>query len=265
MADLDRQTILKKLGPAGLLGIAWTVMPAVLGVLLLANLGTLSDWLRADMATGLTLYIVIFVVSAGIGLLPTYAQALLGGWVFGAWLGFSAALAGFTGAAVLGYGIARTVSRDRVEDVIERDIRARAIRDALVGRGFWRTLFIVTLLRVPPNSPFALTNLVMASTGVGKRAYVLGTSIGMAPRTFIAALVAAQAAATGSRDLQELARNAGWTVMIGGLIVMIIVLAIIGVIANHALERVGISLRGPRQPDTSAPGNSTDPPDSTDA
>jgi uncharacterized membrane protein YdjX (TVP38/TMEM64 family) len=264
MTDLDRQTMLRKLGPAGLLGIVWTVMPAVFGVLLLANLGTLSDWLRADLTIGLAVYVCIFVLSAGFGLLPTYAQALLGGWVFGTWLGFSAALAGFTGAAVLGYVIARTVSRDRIEDVIERDLRARAIRDALVGRGFWRTLLIVSLLRVPPNSPFALTNLVMASTGVGKRAYVLGTSIGMAPRTFIAALIAAQAAATGSRDLQELARSAGWTVMIGGLVVMIIVLAIIGVIANHALERVGVSLRGPRRPDTPAPDGNSDSPDSTD-
>ena len=81
--------------------------------------------------------------AAGLGFLPTYAQSILGGWVFGVALGLPAALVGFTGEAWLGYEIARRVSKDRVEELIERNPKARVIRDALVGRGPWRTLLVV--------------------------------------------------------------------------------------------------------------------------
>ena len=228
--------------PTALLALVWTAAPAICGILLLANLGILSDWLQIDPTIGLAAYVIIFIITAGLGFLPTYAQALLGGWVFGMWIGTPAALAGFTGAAVLGYAIAHYVSRDQVRNLISEDVRAQAIRDSLVGRGFWPTLGIVSLLRLPPNSPFALTNLVMASTGVKMMPYVLGTAIGMAPRTAVATVVAAMGAATGSRDLQELAQERGLMVVGAGLVVMVIVLAIIGTIANRALERVNSNL-----------------------
>ena len=71
------------------------------------------------------------------------------------WPRAAAALVGFTGGGLLGYQVARRVSKDRVEELIEGNPKARAIRDALRRRGPWRTLLVVTLLRLPPNSPFA--------------------------------------------------------------------------------------------------------------
>jgi MFS family permease len=38
-------------------------------------------------------------------------------------------------------------------------------------------VLIVTLVRLPPNSPFAITNLVLASAGVPRPVYLLGTAI----------------------------------------------------------------------------------------
>lgn len=243
-----RRELLRRAGPAGLLGIVWTAAPAICGILLLWYIAPLSELLQARPALGLTAYVAIFIISAGLGFLPTYAQALLGGWVFGVWIGTPAALAGFTGAAMLGYFIARLVSRDRIESLIEDNDRARAVRQAMVGRGFWPTLGVVTLLRLPPNSPFALTNLAMASAGVRKIPYVLGTAIGMAPRTTVATAFAHMGAATGSKDLQTLARESGWPVVVGGLVVMVIVLMILGAIANRAIERVNAGLP-PVEPD----------------
>ena len=40
------------------------------------------------------------------------------------------------------------------------------VRRALVDARPARTVFLVALLRFPPNSPFAFTNLVLAATGV---------------------------------------------------------------------------------------------------
>ena len=112
-------------------------------------------------------------------------MAILGGWVFGFAGGFPAALAGFTLAAAIGFGIARIVARDSIERMIAGNARARVVHGALLGRGASRSFGLVTLLRVPPSSPFSLTNLAMAGTGVRLVPFLAGTALGMAPRTVV--------------------------------------------------------------------------------
>jgi uncharacterized membrane protein YdjX (TVP38/TMEM64 family) len=231
-------SLARALGPTGLLGVAWTAAPAVCGTLLLASLGPVSEWLLYHRPLGLAVFTIVFVLGAGLGLLPTYAQSILGGWVFGVPLGLPAALVGFTGGGLLGYQVARRVSKDRVEELIERNPRACAIRDALVGRGPWRTLLVVALLRLPPNSPFALTNLVMATTGVPLPAFVAGTLLGMLPRTAVAVALAAAAAATGAEDIQTFVRHRGPWLLAAGVVGGMAVLGVVGAIARRALRHV---------------------------
>lgn len=225
--------VFRRLGPAGWLAIAWAALPALGGFLLLANIGSISDWLVGHKEIGLVLYILIFIMSAGFGLLPTYAQALLGGWAFGIAVGFPAALAGFVGAAMVGYFFARLASEDRAERLIAENAKARAVRDALIGHGFWKTLGIVTLLRIPPNSPFALTNLAMASTGVSKRAFVIGTAVGMAPRTFIAVWLATQV-----QELTDESVPKPMWLKITGIVSVVVVFAVLYVIGDRAVKKV---------------------------
>jgi uncharacterized membrane protein YdjX (TVP38/TMEM64 family) len=232
------RSLARTLGPPGLLGLAWAAAPAVCGTLLLASLGPLSQWLLYHRPIGLGVFTALFVLGAGLGFLPTYAQSILGGWVFGVAAGLPAALVGFAGGGLLGYTIARRVSRDRVEALIERNPRARAIREALIGRGPWRTLLVVTLLRLPPNSPFALTNLVMAATGVPLPAFLVGTVLGMLPRTAVAVALAAAASATGAEDIQTFVRHQGPGLLVAGIAGGMAVLGVVGTIARRALKRV---------------------------
>lgn len=228
----------RALGPTGLLGIAWTAGPAICGTLLLASLGPVSEWLLHHRPLGLAVFTVVFVLGSGLGLLPTYAQSILGGWVFGVALGLPAALVGFTGGGLLGYYVARRVSRDRVEEQIDRNPKARAIRDALVGQSPRRTVLIVALLRLPPNAPFALTNLVMAATGVPLPAYLAGTFLGMLPRTAVAVMLAAAAGATGAEDIQTFVSERGPWLLAAGVVGGMAVLGVVGAIARQALRRV---------------------------
>jgi uncharacterized membrane protein YdjX (TVP38/TMEM64 family) len=228
------------------LGIAWVIVPVIAGFTLLFALGPVAQWLQSHGAWGIVIYIIAFMLTSGFGILPTYAQAFLGGWVFGLTLGIPGALIGFTGGAVVGYAIARLVARDRVETLIKRHHKASTIRDALVGRGFFRTLGLVTLLRVPPNSPFALTNLLLASCRIPLSVYVPSVAIGMLPRTALivgfGAAAATQAANSGSTDIQSFfSESNGPYVMIGGLVLVLIIFALISKIANRALERASRS------------------------
>ena len=105
---------------------------------------------------------------------------------------------------------------------------------------------MVALLRVPPNSPFALTNLAMAASRTPLLPYSIGTLIGMTPRTAIAVAFAAAGAANG-RDIQELGSKAPWMLAVG-IAALLIVLAIVSIIGNRAINRV----LGQRQPEASA-------------
>jgi uncharacterized membrane protein YdjX (TVP38/TMEM64 family) len=223
--------ILRRLGPVGLLGLAWSLMPALAGSLLLLYMPTVADWIKGHREAGYLLYILVFIFSAGFGLLPTYSQSLLAGYAFGLLGGVPAALMGFVGASMIGYLVARTVSQDRAEREIARHPKSRVVAQALIGVSPWRTLAIVTLLRLPPNSPFALTNLALSACGVPRLIFLVGTAIGMAPRTVAAVWVGTQV-----QDWKEQDRPL-W-LLISGIVLALLVLGVIGSIANRALRRL---------------------------
>jgi uncharacterized membrane protein YdjX (TVP38/TMEM64 family) len=181
------------------------------------------------------------MVASGIGLLPTTAQAILGGWVFGPVKGLLAAAAAFGGAAMIGLLITRTVAGKRLERFLDRTREARAIRDALIGRGFLKTTIMIALFRLPPQAPFAFTNLAMVSCGVAAAPFLLGTVLGMIPRTFVLMLFASAAAQTGAQDIQAFVREGpGWPMAAAGLALMAVVMVIIGTVARRTLIRLQV-------------------------
>ena len=236
-ADPSLGEVFRRLGPAGYLAIGWASLPVLGSLLLWLNIGSLASWLRSHDQFGFLLYVVIFMCSAGFGILPTYLQAILGGWAFGVVLGIPGAILGVTGASLIGYLAARMASDNRAERMIAENAKARAVSKALIGHSFWKTLGIVTLLRVPINSPFAITNLVMASAGVPKRIFLIGTAVGMAPRTALAVYLAA-----GVRDLtltKEVVKEArpAWVVY-ASIASAVVVFWIVATICSRAIKKV---------------------------
>lgn len=224
---------LRRLGAAGPLALVAAIFPAIGGFVLLGTLDPVGRWLVDIGAAGVVVYAVAFALLSGFALLPTYAQAILGGWAFGFAVGFPAALAGFLGGAAIGYVIARRAASEPVTRMIDEKPRWAAVRDALVGSGPVRTFGIVTLVRLPPNSPFALTNLVMGTTRVAPVPYLLGTLVGLAPRTGVAVYLAA-----GVKDLMSAEKARPSWLFWSGLAVTVVAVLVIGSIAQRALRRV---------------------------
>jgi uncharacterized membrane protein YdjX (TVP38/TMEM64 family) len=237
-----RREWFRQFGPTAILGLLWTVSPAILGGTLLVFLVPISEWFQSQGSPGWIVYVLFFVLSAGVGFLPTYGQSVLGGWTFGFAAGFPGAMVGFIGGSVIGYLISAGVSRHKIEDAIEGHPKGRAIRDALVGGRFWKTVAIVALIRIPPNSPFALTNLVLASSGAKLAPYLLGTALGMAlgmaPRTGIAVFVAAQAAGNGAKNTRQIPQEQPWWVFPLTIGTVLVVLGVLGSIANRAISHI---------------------------
>lgn len=227
--------VVRALGPTNLLAIGALVLPPLGGAVLLVYLNTVGEWLRGHEEAGVVLYIAGFAVFSGLSLLPTYTTAILGGWAFGFGLGLPAALAGFLLGSLLAYMICRAVAQDRAQRVIEQRPRWRAVRDALIGSGFARTLGIVALIRLPFNSPFAATNLVLASVKVPLGTYLLGTLIGMTPRTALMVYLATQVKGAMAKDAASATPT--WFILVG-IVLFLVVAAVVASIAKRALAGV---------------------------
>jgi uncharacterized membrane protein YdjX (TVP38/TMEM64 family) len=204
--------------------------PPLGSFILFAVLTTLGPWLRGHAELGLVLYFVFASILIGVSFLPTYSAAILAGWAFGFGIGWPVAMASITVASVVAYAVGRWVARDRVLAVIAEKPRWHAVQQSLLGSDSPRTLLVVTLLRIPPFSPFAIINLVLAATRVPLRQYVIGTCVGIAPRTAAAAYAAARLEQLRFDNISD-----RWTV-ITGIIITIIVCMVLGALANRAMQ-----------------------------
>lgn len=217
----------RRLAPLAIVSLA---LPPIGAALLLGYLSRIGPWLQGLGLEGVALYVVGFAVLGGFALLPTYAPALLGGWAFGDGIGLPAALAGFVLASAINYAWAQRWSVEHAAQLLRERPRWLAIRNALVGQSWWKTLLVVALVRVPPNSPFALSNAALAAARVPIGAYLLGTLIGLAPRTAVAVK-----AGTHLSTLDFSTRDAFGSAAVAIGLAML-VLGILGWLARRALD-----------------------------
>jgi uncharacterized membrane protein YdjX (TVP38/TMEM64 family) len=220
-------TAARRLAPLAIISL---VLPPIGAALLFGYLSRIGPWLQGLGGEGVALYVAGFAVLGGFALLPTYAPALLGGWAFGDLVGIPAALAGFVLASGINYAWAHRLSVGHAAQVLAERPRWLAIRNALVGQSWWKTVLVVALVRVPPNSPFALGNGAMAAARVPIGAYLLGTLIGLTPRTAVAVK-----AGTHLSTLDFSQRDAFGSAAIAVGLAMV-VLAILGWLARRALD-----------------------------
>jgi uncharacterized membrane protein YdjX (TVP38/TMEM64 family) len=207
--------------------IVLSFWPPLGGFLLLATLTTFAPWLRAHEGLGFLTYFVLTVLLVGFSFLPTFACAIFAGWAFGFALGATTAVLALTAASIVAYALGRWIARDRV---LAEKPRWRAVQQALLGQNSRRTVFVVTLLRIPPASPFAIVNFVLAAARVPLWDYTLGTFLGLVPRTAAAAFAAASLEQLRFKDVTDR------TTLIAGLVATILVVAVLGSYANRALR-----------------------------
>ncbi|MEZ6212213.1 MAG: VTT domain-containing protein [Phycisphaerales bacterium] len=202
-------------------------LPGILGFVVITKSGFFRDQPRRGLALGLggaALVVVglAFALTTGSALLPTYALSIACGVYLGMAEGSAAAMIGVTLGALVGYFWGTILARKRVMAQIEHHPRAALIRRAIVDRGLAQETMAVGLIRIPPNSPFALTNLAMSATRVRLLPYVIGTAVGIAPRTIFAVWLGNQAG-----EIQKAKSTGGKWVAIVGVAVAIVVFLIV--------------------------------------
>ena len=223
---------IRRLGPAAPLAIAVTILPPIgLSILItIASTTPLAATMQAHPYTAFPIYVVAFWV-LGLCTLPTYAYSVLGGYVFGFWGGLIATCLAYAGAMCGAFAISRRIARDRVLPLIEERPTLAAVRRAVVDAGIVRGTLLIALLRISPASPFAITNAVLGAGGVGWTQYVIGSALGVLPRTAVVVYFAARL------ETLDFTSRDGWWMVTLGILATVIVILIIGRLAKRELDR----------------------------
>ena len=183
--------VARSTGWLGVLAVFLVVTPfAGVGVLA-ATRATWLPWFAPPDATAVASFVVSTVVLCGLSLIPTYAVAVAAGYLFGAVAGSVWAVVVITGAAWFGRAILAPLVGDRVVDRILARPRARAAYAVLLGSEAGTATTLVTLVRLAPVTPFAGTNLLMVAAKVALVPFLVGTAIGLGPRTVLVAVAGA--------------------------------------------------------------------------
>jgi uncharacterized membrane protein YdjX (TVP38/TMEM64 family) len=221
----------RQTGPAGPMAVIVSILPAVGTAVLFSVAKPTSAWLAAHRPGSIVLFILAVAILNGLALMTTYANSLLAGWTFKFTVGFPAMMIGLASAAMIGYALAGAIVGHRVENAIAEHPKWEIVRTALIGRSTLRTIAIITLLRLSPLLPFETTNALLAMCGVRPLPYLIGTVLGIAPRT---AAVVFFASSMHELTLQNAPDP---MTIIVGVVVTIVGIVVLGIVAKHALNR----------------------------
>lgn len=217
--------------PAKVLAVLVAVAALVAAIHFLPVARWLTDFQQFVREAGPAGYVIYAAGYGIIGLVfPASVLTLGAGAIFGVVGGTLVVLAGATITATLAFLLARTVLRKRVEAMLARNPKFRAV-DAAVAREGSK---IVLLVRLAAVFPFLLVNYAFGLTGIRLGPYVAASVVGMIPGTIAFVYLGAAGAALATQN------RAKTIVTIAGSVVALAVSVFVARIAARAIERAGI-------------------------
>lgn len=232
---IDKFRQLGRLTPMALI----TALLPIAGSSALAVAGyPLGNWMRVNWELGAPTFVVGVLFFCGLALLPTNLVGILAGWSFGFWFGLTLLIAGVVGSATISYYINLRLTGETLTALTSRNARADAIHRALTSEGFLKTTAIITLIRMSVVMPFAFTNFFLAAARVPISSFVLGTFLGMLPRSGAMVLLGA-----GLSELTFDNFNDVWFLAAGIPATVILIIAI-AVFSRRALDRLTLETTG---------------------
>jgi uncharacterized membrane protein YdjX (TVP38/TMEM64 family) len=136
------------------------------------------------------LFALVTAAALALALLPSLVMSALAGALFGL-PGIIPAVGSYLLACALAFGVVRRFLCPSVQAAVQSSSRARAVQQELQQA----TLKIIVLSRLSPTIPFAVMNILLGVSPVSRRMFLLGSFLGMLPRTAAAVMIGAGAQA----------------------------------------------------------------------
>jgi uncharacterized membrane protein YdjX (TVP38/TMEM64 family) len=228
------RTITKDFGKVGGMAGITTFLPIIGSAILLVAVYEIGPWLRQNKGVGVVVFVVGMSIFSGFALLATNILGIVSGFAFGFQIGVVAQMLGLVGASTIMFYPAKRFAGTNLQATIEQKPKLKAIQTALLNESFFRTLLIITLIRLSPATPFALTNFTLSAAGVSFRTFLLGTVLGMLPRTSAIVFVGSSLSELNFSQPQE-----SWMLIVG-IIATVLAIVVVGMFSKRALERITV-------------------------
>jgi uncharacterized membrane protein YdjX (TVP38/TMEM64 family) len=209
----------------------------------LSRIFPLEAWLLSVLAWverlgfwGPVIFVFLYVPTCVL-MFPDFLPNAAAGAIWGVGVGTVAVLVGRGLGSAITFLLMRSIAGRWIERKMTAAPKFAAVSEAVGKEGFR----IVVLLRLCPLFPVIMLNYGLGLTRVSLRAYVMGTLIGMIPRTLFVAY-----AGSGTRSLADLAAGRGMdasghpALYWGGLILSLVVVLIL---ANKARRLINEATR----------------------
>ena len=162
-----------------------------------ANRDLLLNYTESNYALAVAVFILVYILQTAFSLPGGAILTLTGGFLFGSLVGTVFVNIGATVGATLAFLAARYLLRDWVENKFGDRLGA-------IQAGFAKNAFSYLMtLRLIPAFPFFLVNLVSGLTRVKLSTYMIATSLGIIPGSFVFAFAGRQLGSINS--LSEIA------------------------------------------------------------
>jgi uncharacterized membrane protein YdjX (TVP38/TMEM64 family) len=211
-----------------------TVLPSVGSMILLTFVYQFGPWLQANKEIGVMIFVSLMTFFSGLALVATNILGIVSGFAFNFQVGMLAQLAGLLGASTLMFILAKRYASENLQTKIEQKPKLQAFHSALLKENWLKTLLILILVRLSPAMPFAVTNFIISAAGISFRVFILGTVLGMFPRTFALVFVGSSLSELNFSEPQE-----AW-VLILGIVATILAISVISLVGKRALNRLTI-------------------------
>lgn len=143
------------------------------------NRDTLQAWALERPVASVGLFVITYATCVALSLPIATLLTLLGGFLFGVWIGLGAVVVG----ATLGATIVFLIAQSSVGNALRQ--RAGPLYQKVSSHMQTNALGYLLFMRLVPIFPFFLVNIVPALFGMRVSAYVLATFIGIIPGTFV--------------------------------------------------------------------------------
>lgn len=207
--------------------LAWASFAPLLGSSLASFIALRYEAvLQAMSSAELAIFWLTTVLLVTLATLPTTFVALLYGFL----LGFSKALfwvvAGYLLAAWLNYKLVRLLDSGNLWVLLQKNEKLARVAARLQNS----PILLIVAVRISPVLPFSIMNMIFAVLNTNMRRFLLGSFVGMLPRTIAAVYIGSQAS-----DLYKLfhqpTTNELWIKLLP-LILLGISMIVLGIYAN---------------------------------
>lgn len=222
----------KEFGKFGAIAGVTTVLPIVGSMFLLTVVYQIGPWLQDNREIGVLAFVVLMTVFSGLALLATNILGIVSGFAFDFPVGILAQIIGLAGASTLMFLLAKRYASKNFLSIIDEKPKLKAIHHALLNENVFKTLLIITLIRLSPAMPFAVTNFIISASGVSFKTFILGTILGMTPRASAVVFVGSSLSELNFSQPQE-----SWLLILG-IAATILSVFVVSTVSRRALNKL---------------------------